>query len=302
MTPKEIALLGFGEAGTAIGRGLVEDCGWLEQGRRLVAVDIALDEGELGQAMRRRAEDLGIEIHAGYGPHLGAADLVIAVVTGDQSLEAARAAAACLGPGATYLDFNSITRAMAEADAEALAGSGAAYVDVADMGSFYRYGHRAPLLMAGEKAGEVAQSLSSLGFEIEVLGPVAGTASAVKILRSILMKGLEALGVEFMVAARHQGLLEEALACLGDVDKSGFRAFLENVTATHLVHAKRRHEEIELVNQMLRESGIEPLMSIATERSHFRTLASGATRPGGPVPTLEEALQILADEVVKPRG
>ncbi len=300
MTPKTIAILGFGEAGTAIGRGLVEDCGWLDEGRGLLVIDIALGEGAPGQAMRRRAEALGIEIHAGYGSHLAAADLVICVVTGDQSLNAATSAAAWLGPEAIFLDFNSITRAMAEADEKAFATSGASYVDVAVMGSFYRYGHRAPLLLAGEKAGKVSQYLGSLGFDIEVLGPVAGTASAVKILRSILMKGLEALGVEFMVAARQQGLLEEALACTGDVDKSGFRAFLETLTTTHLVHAKRRHEEIELVNQMLRDSGIEPLMSLATERSHFRTLASGATRPGGPVPGLDEALQILTNEVVKP--
>ncbi|MDP6705517.1 MAG: NAD(P)-binding domain-containing protein [Alphaproteobacteria bacterium] len=302
MTPTTIALLGFGEAGTAIGRGLVEDCGWLAEGRQLVVIDIALDAGEAGQAMRRRAEDLGIDIHVDYGPHLASADVVISVVTGDQARNAAAAAAAHLRPEAVYLDFNSITRSMTEANAEALAPSGANFIDIAVMGSFHAYGQRVPLLVAGEDAGSITQWLCSLGFLAKVLGPVVGTASAVKILRSILMKGLEALGVEFMVAARHQGLLEEALACTADVDIGGFRHFLELLTTTHLVHAKRRHEEVELVNRMLRESGMEPLMSLATERALFRTLATGATRPGGPVPSLDEALQTLADHVVRPKA
>ena len=300
MTPKTVAILGYGEAGSAIGRGLAPQFDRRVNEARLQAIDIALEQADIGPAMRRRAEDLGIDIDVGYGPKLSNADLIISVVTCEEALNAAKSAAEFAKPGAVYLDFTTVTRAMAEADAKVLTDSGADYIDVAVMGGFHAHGHKAPLILAGDRAQEIAGWMTEFGFVVEVMDGPAGVASAVKILRSILMKGIEALGVEFLVAARRQGLLEEALACTGDVDKGSFREFLEMLVTTHMVHAKRRHEETVLVNQMLRESGIEPLMSVATERSHFRTLASGVVRPGGPVPDLEDTLDHLTREVVKP--
>jgi len=300
MDPMTIAILGFGEGGTAIGRGMAHESGWRSNQNRLIAIDIAVDQEARGAAMRKRAEGFGIEISGGYGSHLGDADLVHSVVTCDRAGEAAEAAAPHLKKGALFLDHNTVTRSMAEANARIVEAAGADYIDVAVMGGFLAHGYRAPMLLAGRRAQEVAQWMRGIGYEVEVMPGPAGRASAVKILRSIMMKGIEALGVEFLVAARRQGLLEEALACTKDVDKSGFAEFVTMLVRTHIVHAKRRHEETVLVNQMLRESGIEPLMSLATERSHFRSIAGGAIRPERPVPDLERALEILTADAVRP--
>lgn len=300
MDPTTIAILGFGEGGTAIGRGMAHESGWRGNRNRLIAIDIAVDAGARGEAMRKRAEGLGIEIGGVYDPHLAEADLVHSVVTCDCAGEAAEAAARHLKKEALFLDHNSITRGMAEANARIIEAAGADYIDVAVMGGFLAHGYRAPMLLAGRRAFEAAEWMRGVGYEVEVLPGPAGRASAVKILRSIMMKGIEALGVEFLVAARQQGLLEEALACTKDVDRSGFAEFLTMLVKTHIVHAERRHEETVLVNQMLRESGIEPLMSLATERSHFRSIAAGAIRPDEPVPDLETALDLLTREAVRP--
>lgn len=307
MDPSTLAVLGLGEGGSATARGLDNQSGWRSgaspaesRNRRLLAVDIALNDPVRGPMIQRHAEEASAEVSEGYGPELGAAEVVFSIVTCDQSENAAASAKPFLKPGTLYLDYNSITRTTAERNATLLEEGGVDYVDVAVMGSFHLYGYRPPLLIAGAAAERVAAWMRPLGFEIEVLPGAAGRASAVKILRSILMKGLEALTIEFMVAARHQGLLEETLACTGDVDRRGFRDFISLLVQTHLVHGRRRHEEVELVNQMLRESGIEPLMSLATERSYFRTIAMGALREGEPIPELEEALRVLTDEVVRP--
>ena len=307
MDPSTLAVLGLGEGGFATARGLDSQSGWRSgtgpaegRNRRLLAVDIALNDPVRGPMIRRHAEEASAEVSEGYGPELGEAEVVFSIITCDQSEKAAASAKPFLKPGTLYLDYNSITRTIAERNAALLEEGGVDYVDVAVMGSFHHYGYRPPLLIAGAQAEKAAAWLRPLGFDIEILPGAAGRASAVKILRSILMKGLEALAVEFMVAARHQGLLEETLACTGDVDRRGFRDFISMLVQSHLVHGRRRHEEVELVNQMLRESGIEPLMSLATERSHFRTIAMGGLREGEPMPELEEALRVLTDDVVKP--
>ena len=114
------------------------------------------------------------------------------------------------------------------------------------------------------------------------------------------MKGLEALGVECLVAARQQGIVEELLQCIGDADRTPFREFLGMLVSTHVVHARRRLEEMELVERMLTELGMEPLMTRATIHSHGRTDAADIMPADGKVPPLPEVIDILADGVVKP--
>src|SRR3546814_1085489 len=144
--------------------------------------------------------------------------------------------------------------------------------------------------------------MAPLGFEAKVLSDRIGDASAVKILRSILLKGLEALSVECLVAARQQGVLEQVLGCLGDVDRVTFAGMVKELAITHLAHAKRRMEEVEQVNETLRETGIEPLMSDATRRNPARTVAADVAPATGPKPSLDEARPLLTEHVLKRRG
>lgn len=304
LDPLTIALIGFGEAGTAIGRGLAENWRGLSRPgdnrpRRLIAIDTALDLDARGRKLGDEARGLDIAIDRAYTAALGEADLIISAVPGECALDVARSAAPLLKKGAFYLDLCTVTGAMAETDRAVVEGSGGRYVDVAVMGSFFGRGQQAPMLLAGPNAPVAAQWMNANGFDVTVLGPKPGSASAVKVLRSVLIKGVEALAVESFVAARRQGLLDEVMGCLGDVDHEGFGQFLARMVETHLVHAGRRSDEMVLVAQMLRETGVPPLMSETTYKALHRTVEAGAVPADGKVRPLDETLAVLADKVFR---
>lgn len=306
--PRVIALLGFGEAGSAIARGLTAEGGWRGPSqpgdnapRRLIAIDTALDKDARGTALGREARRLDVAIEGIYTDALREADLVICAVQGEHALEAAQAAAPLLKNGAHYLDLCTVTGSMSDDDRMPIEAAGGRYVDVAVMGGFFKQGIKAPMLVAGEDAAAMVDWMNANGFDAKLLGPRPGSASSVKMLRSTLIKGLEALGVEALVAAQRQGILDEVLGCLSDADSMPLRDFIAMLVQTHVVHAQRRWEEMGLVARTLRETGVEPLMTEAIERSHRRTVDAGVAPADGKVPGLEEALAILSEKVVRGR-
>ena len=305
LEPLTVALIGFGEAGSTIGRGLCAADGWRgaarpgdNRPRRVIAIDTALDRDERGRALGTEARRLEIAISRDYTSALSEADLVICAVQGEHALAAARAAAPLLKPGALFLDLCTVTGVMAEEDRLAIGTGAGVHVDVAVMGGFFSQGLKAPLLVAGPRVEAVVAWLNAGGFNATALGERPGSASAVKMVRSVLLKGMEALGVEALVTARRQGILEEVLACLADIDRVPFRDHLSMLVRTHLVHAERRREEMELVARTLLDSGVEPLMTEVIERSHRRTVEAGVAPPDGQVPDLDTALAILSERVV----
>ena len=305
-SPRVIALLGFGEAGSAIARGLCAEGGWRGTAkpgdnapRRLIAIDTALDKDARGTTLGKAARALDVAISGSYTEALSEADLVICAVQGEHALEAAAAAAPLLKKGAHFLDLCTVTGKMSDEDrAEIEKGTGR-YIDVAVMGGFFKQGIKAPMLVAGEDAEQAVAWMNANGFETKLLGPKPGSASSVKMLRSTLIKGVEALGVEALVTAKRQGILEEVLACLSDADQMPFRDYIAMLVQTHIVHAHRRWEEMGLVAQTLRETGVDPLMTEAIERSHRRTVDAGIAPANGQVPSLDDALTILSEKVIR---
>src|SRR5262245_5523965 len=154
LTPRVIALLGFGEAGSAIARGLAADGGWRGPAkpgdnapRRVIAIDPALDKDARGSALGKEARRLEVAIADRYTDALSEADLVICAVQGEQALEAATAAAPFLKKGAHFLDLCTVTGKMADEDRAAIEAAGGQYVDIAVMGGFFKYGIKAPMLV-----------------------------------------------------------------------------------------------------------------------------------------------------------
>lgn len=308
IAPRVIALLGFGEAGTAIARGLAADGGWRGVGkpgdnapRRLIAIDTALDKDPRGMALGKEARRLDIAISADYTAALSEADLVISAVQGEFAIDAARAAAPLLKQGAHYLDLCTVTGKMSDEDRAEIEKGGGRYIDVAVMGGFFSSGIKAPMLVAGDGAEPVVSWMNQNGFVASYLGPKPGSASSVKMLRSVIVKGIEALAVESFVAAERQGILPEVMGCLGDIDARTFAGSLAMLMQTHVVHAHRRWEEMGLVARTLRETGVDPLMTEAIEKSHRRTVDAHIAPADGKVPSLEDALKILSDKVIRGR-
>ncbi|KZE17083.1 MULTISPECIES: NAD(P)-dependent oxidoreductase [Sphingomonas] len=254
--------------------------------------------GEAGQAFARpgiRAYDRkGAAIGDAYGATgvigcqtpaeaLADADAVFSLVTADQALPAARAYAALLAPGALWLDMNSVAPDTKRAAAQAVATAGGRYVDVAVMAPVLPARLAAPLLLAGPHAAEAEAVLRDHGFtNVAIAGPAIGAASSIKMIRSVMVKGLEALTAECALAAERAGVLDPVIASLDASWKpQGWETRIDYNLDRMMAHGLRRAAEMEEVAVTLAALGVDPAMTRGTiERQ--RTLGGlGLTPPAG---------------------
>jgi 3-hydroxyisobutyrate dehydrogenase-like beta-hydroxyacid dehydrogenase len=229
-----ISLIGFGEAGQAF----AGDRPWR-------AFDIA--------PQKTRAASLA--------EALAGADLILSVVTADQALIVAQQAAALIVSGALYCDMNSVAPGTKQAASAAIEAAGGRYVDVAVMAPVDPKRLAVPLLVSGPHADASATALCEAGFlHVRSVGSTIGNASAIKMIRSVMIKGVEALTAEMMLAARAADVEADVLASLGEdwADKAGYN--LERMAT----HGLRRAAEMEEAAKTLESLGIDPLMTRST--------------------------------------
>lgn len=255
-----IALVGFGEAGHAFASG------WsLPQVGRPKAYDLKLRDAEASVAVRERCADAGVEPVDEPGAALEGAGLIFSVVTADQALEVARACVPHLEPGALWLDCNSCAPQTKQQAAALIEAAGGRYVDVAVMAPVYPKRHEVPLLLAGPHAAQAAVLIKRLGMRPSVSGPKVGDASSIKMLRSVMIKGLEALTTECLLAARRAGVEDAVLASLQASDPGiDWRARGSYNLERMMVHGARRAAEVEEVCITLRAFGLPDWMSRGT--------------------------------------
>lgn len=278
-----IALIGFGEAGQAFAPAgaAVFDRKTLDPATRPAKLDDY-----------RACAVRGCDNAAAA---LAEAEAVLCLVTADQALAAARDDAALLRPGALWIDMNSVAPATKQAAAAAIGAAGGRYVDVAIMSPVLPARHKAPLLVAGEAAEEAADLLRTIGFtDVSVAGTHIGDASAIKMIRSVMVKGLEALSAECALAAHRAGVSEAVFASL---DRSPPpRSWTERIDYNldrMLVHGERRAAEMEQVASTLEALGVEPLMTRGTIQRQRAVGAHGPSSPLGLAAKLA-ALETLA--------
>jgi 3-hydroxyisobutyrate dehydrogenase len=197
------------------------------------------------------------------------AGMVLLAVTAGTSLEAARSCLPGLAKGQLFLDVNSVSPQRKQETAALVAPTGARYVDVAIMTPIAPYAHRAPILCGGPGAREWAPRAQALGMKVEQVSDEVGPAAAIKMFRSIMVKGFEGLMLECMLAASEYGVEERIVAALKEsypgVDWNYFSGYwIERI----LTHGKRRAEEMREVAETVRACGLEPLMSAATAERH----------------------------------
>ena len=256
---ESIAFVGLGEAGQTIGRGLVA------QGARLRAYDILFDHPANEGRLRRTAEDLGIAVSENYINSVRDADIIFLAVTASSSLEAARSCLPGLRKGQLFLDINSVSPQRKIETAALVAPTGAAYVDVAVMAPVAPYDHKVPCLIGGPGAEALLPRARALGMKMEFVAAEVGQASAIKMFRSIVIKGLEALLLESMVAAAEYKVEERVLASLKETFPSLDWEKLSGYMIERVVsHGKRRASEMREVSETLTSIGLEPIMASAT--------------------------------------
>lgn len=225
------------------------------------------------------SEQLGLPLRTSLGEELGEADRVWSCVTGDQAVPLARAMAPLLRPGAVVVDLTTASSSDKVEAADLLASYEVGYVDVAIMGAVALTGLRTPLLAAGEDAGRVVEELRTIGGMARDIPGEAGDAVALKLLRTVITKGLEALGVEALVAAERNGVRAELMRVLGDIDEQGFTSFLEAVVRTHVQHAERRLHEVDRAVAQLEDDGIDASVIAASRVRFDMTVHALAVQP-----------------------
>jgi len=257
--PESIAFIGFGEAGQTIGRGL------LAQGARLCAYDILFDDPGNQGGLAKAASALGVSVATGHAAAVADAGIVFLAVTASSSLAATRACLPALRNGQLFLDINSVSPQRKLETAALVAPTGAGYVDVAVMAPVAPYDHKVPCLVGGPGAEALLPRAHALGMKMEFVSAEVGQASAIKMFRSIMIKGLEALVVESMLAASEYKVEERVLASLQETFPSLDWEKIAGYMIERVVsHGKRRASEMREVAETLKGIGMEPLMAAAT--------------------------------------
>jgi 3-hydroxyisobutyrate dehydrogenase-like beta-hydroxyacid dehydrogenase len=252
-----IGLVGYGE----VGRILAEDL--RAQGVPVSAYDVKLDDGRAA-ALRAHAQAHGVVLARSHAELAAGVDLVISAVTASQAVPVARACAPGCG-NTWFLDFNSASPG-AKAEAAALVNAaGGRYVEGAVMTSVPPYRIQVPLLLGGPDAAALAELIRPLGFAARVHSERLGVASATKMCRSVMIKGLEAMTIECLTTARHYGVEDAVLASLQEtfpgIDWEKQAAyFFQRV----IEHGRRRSEEVREVAQTVREAGLVPFSAEGT--------------------------------------
>jgi 3-hydroxyisobutyrate dehydrogenase-like beta-hydroxyacid dehydrogenase len=251
---KNIALIGFGEAGRTFALG----GGWGESAH---VFDIKTAEPGTADEKRAQYRDVGVVGYESAASALKARSAALSLVTADQALNAATSCAPMLDRNALWLDLNSVAPATKRQAALAISAAGGRYLDVAVMAPVEPGRMSVPLLISGPDASAGHDLLSEIGFKnLRIVGSEIGQASAIKMIRSIMVKGIEALSAEMILAASHAGVVDDVLQSLGAEWPKKIDYNLDRM----MVHGLRRAAEMEEVVKTLVYLGVTPALTRGT--------------------------------------
>lgn len=253
-----VTIIGLGEVGTILATDLKKQNPALD----IVAFDKQTDSA----IIRQRARDAGVHFAASPEDAMKGTQIIFSAVTAAEALNVAETVARHLAPGQFFLDLNSVSphtkrEAMALTEQE-----GGNYIDVAVMAPYPPARLKTPLLLGGTQVSAISGWLNENGFSSKVHSTAVGEASAIKMCRSVMIKGLEALTAECLSAARQYGVENEVLASLhASFPSLGWDAQLPHYLISRIAeHGKRRAEEMREVVKTLQDVGVTPNMSSGT--------------------------------------
>jgi len=293
-----IGFIGFGEAGSSIAGGL-RSAGV----EHIVAFDIATHDPHLGPAIQERAGRSETDVVESSADLASSSDIVFSTVTSSSALDAARQTVPFLEPRHIYADLNSVSPALKQEIARVVGASGARFVEVAVMAPVLPYGHRVPMLLGGPDAPLFLDAMAPFGLRMQTLaGAPVGAAAAVKMCRSIVVKGLEALMCECVLAASRFDADAHVFASLNESFPGiDWKTLADYMVGRVVLHGERRAREMEEVADTLRAIGVEPIMAEAAARrqdwSAHRDLRSHFG-PEGPA-TYREVLDVIASTTTR---
>jgi 3-hydroxyisobutyrate dehydrogenase-like beta-hydroxyacid dehydrogenase len=300
MAPKpiqRIAIIGFGEVGGIFGNDFAK------LGIEVSVFDILLASKRHRERMTSKARTCGVKAEDSLNDCLRDAELVISAVTASSAVDVAKDAGPILRPGQVFLDINSVAPEAKRTAASHVERSEAYFVEAAVMAAVPGQRLKVPMLLGGAHAEEAAERLRSAGMNATALSQQIGVASAVKMCRSIMVKGMEALAVECLFAARRYGTEDAVLESLAATYPGmGWKDHLPDCLISRVAeHGRRRAAELREVAQALHEVGVEPTMAMATAQRQERLVCEMAERNLGFEAIKPFSWRSLADAVVSVR-
>ncbi|MES2840191.1 MAG: DUF1932 domain-containing protein [Pseudomonadota bacterium] len=264
MAMQRVGIVGYGEVGRIFAAGLKN------AGVEWVGVwDLKFNDPRQRDELLAVAAAQGVQVCASAAELCAQARLVISAVTASSTLDVAREAVAYIQPEAFFLDLNSASPGTKQEAAGLVDAAGGRYVEAGVMTSVPPHGLRVPMLLGGAHASELAEQLLAWGMDVKVASERIGVASATKMCRSVMIKGLEALVLESYATARHYGVEDAMIATLQEtfpgIDWQQQGSYFFSRVAQH---GQRRAQEMREAAQTVREAGFEPVMASAIADKH----------------------------------
>jgi 3-hydroxyisobutyrate dehydrogenase-like beta-hydroxyacid dehydrogenase len=260
-----VAFIGFGEVGQTFARALAA-----RDGIRLSAHDILFPH-PAGQRLLTCAIELGVRAETSPEAAMTGARFVFSAVTASQAEAVARHAAQHLKPGQIFVDVNSAAPATKQRAAAHVLASGADYIECAVMQPVLKPGLAVPILAGGPRAEDAARILNGFGMNLTPVATAYGRASAMKLCRSIMIKGLEALMVDCAAASEAQDVKDDVFRSLAETFPSiDWPALADNMRERVATHGVRRSAEMFEAGEMLASIGMNPGLANAVAEAQLR--------------------------------
>ncbi len=260
----KIGFIGFGEAAYNISFGLRQ-----EGVEGIIASDKMTEHAEIGPKIRDRAQEAGVTLMGSAKEVAGQTDIVFVAVPAVNATEVFQEIVDSLRPEQLYIDVCSTSPSVKKTISTGVERIGALYVDAAMLGSLPLKKHQVPITASGSGAHLFKETMSPFGMDISTIGTEAGAASAVKLIRSIFMKGIAGLMLEMLQGAHEYHVIDEVVESISkSMDGIPFESHLNRLITGTATHARRRGAELNGSIQMLSERYIDNAMTIAAQHKH----------------------------------
>lgn len=287
-----LGFIGFGEAAFEMAFGLKQ-----EGLSGICACDVMQNDARFGPTIRERVGKAGVELLPSLEELAQRSDFIFSMVPANCSVEAAEEIAPYLKKGSYYTDLTASTPDVKKRMAQIVENAGAVFTDGAMLGALVVYHHKVPILVSGSGAQQFKQVMEPFGMDITVTGKQSGEASAIKLIRSIYMKGTAALVIEMLQAADHFGVSEQVLPSLAETfDSKTFLQTMERLATGTSIHAQRRGAELSGSLAMLKNAGLDFSMTQAAYEKHMLVAKANIREKlgGKPPKNWQEAVALLS--------
>lgn len=267
----KIGFVGFGEAAYYISIGLKE------QGvSGIIGFDVMYKDAERGKLIKKRAAEAGVQLLDSLRQVAENSDVLFVAVPSSNTHDVCIKVSKYLRAGMIYADVTASTPELKQKIWQVIKNKGVLFSDFAMMGPLPLNRHKVPVFASGNGTQALIDLMSPFGMIIKKVGEEPGEASAIKLIRSIYMKGVAALMIEMLQASEYYNVSERVISSVADtINSTDFVSTMNRLVTGTAIHSKRRSDELKGSIQMLDEMGLDCSMSKAAKNKHDLITAAG---------------------------